>query len=141
MLEKATITVEILYNPKEGFEPEGMTLEQLGYATTYGNMSGVHSVTKTETLKLKEAIEECGKQGSDPDFFGLPEDITEEEIKSFLDERGEPVEENEKDHYVELMMDNHKCIEYDGKQYYIPEENLFDKDETIFDYLVGFYHV
>lgn len=141
MLRKATITVEVLYNEKEGFEPEGMTLEQLGYATTYGNMSGIHSVTKNERLNIEDSIKECEKQGSDPDFFGIPTDITTEDIENYLKERSVKVKDNEEDHFVELMMDNHKCVEYKNVQYYIPEENNFDKESKIFDLLVDFYHV
>jgi hypothetical protein len=76
-----------------------------------------------------------------PIFFSLPTDITEEEIVSYLNERGITVKENEEPHYVELMMDNHKCIEYNGVQYYIPEDNNLGIDETIYDYLIDFFHV
>ena len=141
MLRKATITVEVLYNEKEGFEPEGMTLEQLGYATTYGNMSGIHSVTENIELSLEDSIKECEKQGSDPDFFGLPTDITTKDIEEYLNRRGIKVQENEPDHYVELMMDNHKCVNFKDVQYYIPEDNNFDTDDKIFDLLVDFCHL
>tara|TARA_R110002050_G_scaffold79261_12_gene169492 strand:- start:26689 stop:26886 length:198 start_codon:yes stop_codon:yes gene_type:complete len=57
-------------------------------------------------------------------------------IKEFLTERGTKVRKNESCDYVELMMDDHKCIEYGGKQYYLPESNLFGDDEKIFDFLV-----
>jgi hypothetical protein len=60
-------------------------------------------------------------------------------IKEFLKERGTKVRANEPMSYCELMMDNHKCIEYGGKQYYIPEENLFGDDEIIYDFLVEHY--
>lgn len=33
-------------------------------------------------------------------------------------------------------MDNHKCIEYGGKQYYVPEEDNFYEDEIIYDFLI-----
>lgn len=141
MLRKATITVEVLYNEKEGFEPEGMSLEQLGYATTYGNMSGVHSVTKNEQLSIEDSIKECEKQGSDPDFFGLPIDVTTKDIQDFLNEFGTEVQENEKSDYVELMMDNHKCIEFNGKQYYINEDTSYGEQEKIYDLLVEFCHL
>lgn len=43
--------------------------------------------------------------------------------------------------YVELMMDNHKCIEYGGKQYYVPENGLSSEDSIIYDFLVDNYQV
>ena len=141
MLRKATITVEVLYNEKEGFEPEGMTLEQLGYATTYGNMSGVHSITKNELLSIEDSIKECKKQGSDPDFFGIPDELTTKEVQDFLDEFGTEVQEKEKSDYVELMMDNHKCVEFNKKQYYINEDKSYGDKEFIYDFLVDNYHL
>ena len=60
-------------------------------------------------------------------------------IKEFLKDRCTKVRKNESCDYVELMMDNHKCIEYGGKQYYVPEENLFGEDEIIYDFLVDNY--
>ena len=60
-------------------------------------------------------------------------------IKEFLKARATKVRKKETDSYVELMMDNHKCIQYGDKQYYLPEENLFGEEEKIFDFLVNNY--
>lgn len=60
-------------------------------------------------------------------------------VKEFLTERCTKVRANETESYCELMMDNHKCIEYGGKQYYVPEDNLFGDDEIIYDFLIDNY--
>jgi len=60
-------------------------------------------------------------------------------VKEFLKERCTKVRNKESESYVELMMDNHKCIQYGNKQYYVPEENLFGDDEVLFDFLVDNY--
>lgn len=53
-------------------------------------------------------------------------------INEFLKKYATKVKNNESDHYVELMMDNHKCIEFEGKEYYIPEDNSFwNEDEEL----------
>ena len=66
------------------------------------------------------------------------ETITKKEIENFLNNFCEKVRKNESESYAELMMDDHKCIEYKGKLYYIPEDNsLYDEfDEDIYDYLI-----
>jgi hypothetical protein len=60
-------------------------------------------------------------------------------IEEFLSNVGIKVENNEPEHYTELMMDNHKCIQYGKKQYYLPETNMFGDDEILFDFLVEHY--
>lgn len=65
--------------------------------------------------------------------------IEEEKIKTFLDTYGIEVEENEPSSYVELMMDNHKCIVLENKQYYIPEDKAYTTEEDeIYDLLTYF---
>ena len=58
-------------------------------------------------------------------------------IKAFLLKYGTKVVENESSDYVDLMMDDHKCIEYQGNEYYIPENNSFytEDDEILKDML------
>jgi hypothetical protein len=64
------------------------------------------------------------------------------EVKKFLDTHGIEVEENEPDNYVELMMDNHKCTEWKGIQYYISDSLDLSKDEQkIYDVLAYALHV
>lgn len=60
-------------------------------------------------------------------------------VKEFLKERCTKVRKNESESYVELMMDNHKCITYGKYQYYVPEDNLFGDDEKIYDFLIENY--
>jgi len=61
-------------------------------------------------------------------------------IEEFLKECCEKVRKNESDSYVELMMDNHKCIEYGKKQYYIPEDRTYtEKEEIIYEFLITNY--
>jgi hypothetical protein len=69
-------------------------------------------------------------------------EIKDSEIMGFLDNYSIEVEDNEPDHYVELMMDNHKCIEFKGKKYYISDSlTLTDDEEKIYDVLVYTLHV
>jgi len=61
--------------------------------------------------------------------------ITDKEIETFLKECGEKVRANESDAHCELMMDNHRCIKYKNKQWYIPKESIFKKESNIIHYL------
>lgn len=71
------------------------------------------------------------------------ERISDERIAEFLDRFCTEVKKKEDSAYVELMMDDHFCIEYgtDHKkrriQYYVPENNMMyaPEDEYIRDYL------
>ena len=60
-------------------------------------------------------------------------------IKDFLNEKCVKVLKKESDSYVELMMDNHKCIQYGNKQYYVPEDYLSGEEKIIYDFLVDNY--
>jgi hypothetical protein len=55
------------------------------------------------------------------------------EIDRFLKEFSIKVAEKEEpEGYVELMMDNHSCIEYESNFYYIPENcSLMDEDDEL----------
>jgi len=68
--------------------------------------------------------------------------LVDNEVEEFLSNYGIEVLENEPDHYVELMMDNHKCIEFKGKQYYISDSlTLTEDEEKIYDVLAYTLHV
>jgi hypothetical protein len=68
--------------------------------------------------------------------------LVDSEVAEFLEDHAIEVEENEPDHYVELMMDNHKCTEWKGKQYYISDSlDLSDDEEKIYDVLAYALHV
>ncbi len=68
--------------------------------------------------------------------------LVDSEVAEFLEDHAIEVEENEPDHYVELMMDNHKCTEWNGKQYYISDSlDLSDDEEKIYDVLAYALHV
>ena len=68
--------------------------------------------------------------------------LVDNEVEEFLSNYGIEVLENEPDHYVELMMDNHKCIEFKGKQYYISDSLTLTEDEQkIYDVLAYILHV
>jgi len=58
-------------------------------------------------------------------------------ILDFIETFGTEVKENEDSSYVELMMDNHRCIEFEGIKYYIPEENSFwgEDEYLIYEFL------
>ena len=68
--------------------------------------------------------------------------VLDSEVAEFLEDHGIEVEKNEPDHYVELMMDNHKCTEWQGKQYYISDSlDLSEDEEKIYDVLAYALHV
>lgn len=61
-------------------------------------------------------------------------------VKKFIEGICTRVKKKEAAHYVELMMDNHKCIDYGGVQYYIPEDETLNRDEElIYDFLINNY--
>ena len=58
-------------------------------------------------------------------------------INKFLEVFGRIVTENETGDYVDLMMDNHYCIRWYGKLYYVPKNSLLYSvdDELILEFL------
>ena len=68
--------------------------------------------------------------------------VIDSEVGQFLEDHAIEVQDNEPDHYVELMMDNHKCTEWNGKQYYISDSlDLSDDEQKIYDVLAYALHV
>ena len=67
--------------------------------------------------------------------------LIDSEVEQFLEDQAIEVEKNEPISYGELMMDNHKCIEWKGKQYYISDSYLSDDEEKIYDVLAYALHV
>ena len=68
--------------------------------------------------------------------------LVDSEVEEFLSNHAIEVSGNEHDHYVELMMDNHKCVEWKGKEYYISDSlTLVDDEEKIYDVLAYALHV
>jgi hypothetical protein len=62
--------------------------------------------------------------------------LVDNEVEEFLVKHGIEVLENEPDHYVELMMDDHECTEFKDKQYYISDSSdLTEEEEKIYDVL------
>jgi len=62
-------------------------------------------------------------------------------IEKYLKDYCTKVKENEDLSYIDLMMDDHKCIDWDGIQYYVPETTTtMVSDELVFaqDYLLNF---
>ena len=63
-------------------------------------------------------------------------------VLDFLSTCAIEVYENEPSSYVELMMDNHKCVEYpqgSGQKYYIPEDTGYFVNEEVYDYLIEYF--
>jgi hypothetical protein len=68
--------------------------------------------------------------------------LDDDVVNEFLSNNGIEVDENEPDHYVELMMDNHKCTEWNGVQYYLSDSlDLTDDEQKIYDVLAYTLHV
>ena len=67
--------------------------------------------------------------------------VTNVEINEFLNSFCTKVRKRESSSYVELMMDNHKVIEFEKNQYYVPEDNhsYSPSDELIYDHLIDNY--
>ena len=87
-------------------------------------------------LGISDAIEYIEDYCSNLDL------LIDSEVEQFLDTHGIEVEKNEPISYVELMMDNHKCTEWQGKQYYISDSlDLSDDEEKIYDVLAYALHV
>jgi len=60
-------------------------------------------------------------------------------VKEYLKEYCTKVRKKETDSYIELMMDNHKCINYGGVQYYIPKSYHSNEETIIADFLIDNY--
>ena len=68
--------------------------------------------------------------------------LIDSEVAQFLEDHAIEVEDNEPTNYVELMMDNHKCTEWNGKQYYISDSlSLTEDEDKIYDVLAYTLHV
>jgi hypothetical protein len=68
--------------------------------------------------------------------------LLDSRVKLFLETYGDKVRKNESESYIEFMMDNHKCIEWKKKQYYIPEDAMYnEEEEKIYDVLAYALHV
>jgi hypothetical protein len=59
-------------------------------------------------------------------------------IKDFLETYGTKVLEGESLGFVELMMDDHICVEVDYVQYYIPKNNssYTEDEDLIYEFLM-----
>lgn len=68
--------------------------------------------------------------------------MTKQAIRTFLETFGTPVSETPISQQ-DVWVDDHKCIKWDGIEYYIPENNSSydDEDEMIYDHLVEKYHI
>lgn len=76
------------------------------------------------------------------DYVDILDLLKDSEVDKFISNHGIEVEENEPYNYVELMMDNHKCVKWKGKQYYIGDSlDLTDDEEKIYDVLAYGLHV
>jgi hypothetical protein len=68
--------------------------------------------------------------------------VIDSEVEQFLEDHAIEVEDNEPMNYVELMMDNHKCTEWNDKQYYISDSlDLSEDEQIIYDVLAYALHV
>ena len=63
-------------------------------------------------------------------------------INVFIDRFCDVVKKNERLDVIESMMDNHKCIGWGGKQYYLPEDTVYTQaEEEIFNLLYTYNQV
>jgi hypothetical protein len=61
--------------------------------------------------------------------------MTKARIKEFLNRYADEVYDMP-DHALELMMDNHKCVKWYGKEYFVSESISCGEDEEIYEHLV-----
>jgi len=68
--------------------------------------------------------------------------MTKARIREFLKEFCDEVYEMP-DHALELLMDNHKCVRWYGKEYFVPENCSFytADDDKVWEHLVWNFHV
>ena len=57
-------------------------------------------------------------------------------IERFLHQYGVKVKNEEDDSYVELMMDDHKYIEYESQGWYLPNDLSLDEEDTILEEMI-----
>lgn len=59
-------------------------------------------------------------------------------ITDFLEKYGTKVLEGETSSFVELMMDDHICVDFEYTEYYIPENNSFytEDDDLVYEFLM-----
>jgi len=57
-------------------------------------------------------------------------------IERFLNDYCIEVRDDETDDYVELMMDNHKCVDYNGHLYYLPEDLSLDESDQLLEEMI-----
>lgn len=64
-------------------------------------------------------------------------------ILDFLEKYGTKVLEGESSDFVELMMDDHICVEFGYTQYYVPHNNSFytEDEDLIYEFLMMCRHV
>lgn len=60
-------------------------------------------------------------------------------IDNYVSDICTEVKEDEESGYVDLIMDNHKCIEWGEKEYYIPEDYTAanEDEEFVYEYLTN----
>jgi hypothetical protein len=64
-------------------------------------------------------------------------------ILDFLQKYGTKVLPDESMDFIEKMMDDHICVEFDNAEYYVPKDNSHytEDDELIFKVLDTMFHV
>jgi hypothetical protein len=113
----------------------------------------VCSLDSIQTItKIKEICIENGDDFSIIDMLTAKQYIEEfcdnldlvdiDGVDTFLTNHAVEVEENEPANYVELMMDNHKCVSWKNKSYYISDSLVLqdDEEQKIYDVLVQVLH-
>lgn len=121
------------------------------------NVNGELIAELKDTAKLIDKVKKIAIENEDFDFsfIGISDVLeyiddycqnldllVDSEVEEFLSNYGNEVGDNEPEHYVELIMDNHKCVEFKDKQYYISDSLTLTKDEEkIYDVLAYSLHV
>jgi hypothetical protein len=64
-------------------------------------------------------------------------------ITDFLDKYCTLVKEDDSDDYIDLMTDNHSCILFEEKEWYVPDNNsLWSEEECLLqDFIVYSYGI
>lgn len=105
---------------------------------------------KNQIFQLLDEINELiSSIDGEPYLMGSHLDDSDIEVirdydpKKFIDKFGIECKPDEPDHYVELMMDNHICVNFENREYYLPENSMLynDDDYAVLDFIKENYQI
>lgn len=91
---KTVYTIEVLTEENETYDYD---LDGLAYEITNGDASGHLKTTMPVAVVGKDAVKECEKHGTDPEFFGMDKDgnVLSDYIDDMLNDRFDELTDQE----------------------------------------------